>query len=93
MPDRNTVLPMTDEQFCDLFPPGDAVERTSEGCHVSKKTIPLQGGIYRFRQDDGYAGNFAKQWKKFQTEQYDHINGTSLSRDRIADATKWNLTF
>ena len=82
---------MTGQQIRTLFPREVPFQENSQSITVGHREARLKGGVYRFRMDDGYATNFAKQWKQFQTEQYDHINGTSLSRDRIADATKWNL--
>lgn len=74
-----------------LFHADETFSISNEGLRTGNKHAIYEKGVYKFRKDDGYAKNFAKQWKQFQTEQYDHINGTSLSRDRIADATKWNL--
>lgn len=83
---------MTDALLQRLFAAADDVKLLPDAIQWRGRVVPRTGGIYRFRQDDGYNQSFAMQWKKFQREQYDDINGTTLSRDRIAAATRWNLT-
>ena len=75
-----------------LFSEDETVSISPDYISTGDRKANYENGVFRFRNGDGYAGNFAKQWKKFQTEQYDHINGTSLSRDRITEATEWNLS-
>lgn len=50
---------------------------------------PIDGGVVRFRQDDGYNTTFAKQWKAFQLTQYDDYNKTSITRARYLKETGW----
>lgn len=49
----------------------------------------VDGGIVRFRHDDGYNASFAKQWKSFKLTQYDDNNKTSLTRARYLKETGW----
>lgn len=55
------------------------------------KSVGCNGGIARFREDSGYNASFALQWTKFQLNQYDSVNGTTLYRDRYARETSWSL--
>lgn len=57
---------------------------------VSDASWPIEGGIVRFRHDDGYNTSFAKQWKLFQLTQYDDHNKTSLTRARYLKETGWH---
>ncbi|MBT5039101.1 MAG: class I SAM-dependent methyltransferase [Rhodospirillaceae bacterium] len=56
---------------------------------INDDKIPVTGGVIRFRTDSGYAVSFAKQWTKFQINQYDRNNGTNLYRDRFLRETGW----
>ena len=47
---------------------------------VDNKKVPYEGGVVRFRKDDGYNDSFALQWKAFQLTQYDDRNGVIASR-------------
>ena len=41
-------------------------------------------------RDQGYAENFGIQWNKFQLTQFDSINGTNKTRDRLFGCSCWN---
>jgi SAM-dependent methyltransferase len=72
---------------------GSARQEEQDGALVCPSgRVPVRGGIVRFRDDEGYAQNFAKQWKAFKLSQYDHVNGTTLTRDRFAAGTGWPLS-
>ena len=53
------------------------------------KVGPQNGGVVRFLEDSGYNDSFALQWTKFQLNQYDAVNGTSIYRDRYLRETGW----
>lgn len=51
--------------------------------------MPWDGGVLRFREDSGYNYSFELQWKRFQLNQYDANNSTTLYRDRYVQMTGW----
>ncbi len=50
------------------------------------RTIPIIGGVVRFRQDEGYNHSFALQWGRFRTNQLDEVNDTGLSMNRFHES-------
>jgi SAM-dependent methyltransferase len=58
--------------------------------HLRDGDVPIVGGVYRFRQEDGYNSSFALQWNRFKTNQLDDVNGTDLTRRRFAESG-WSL--
>ncbi len=74
-----------------LFAPGSTARVDADTLFLDDKRIPIHGGVIRFREDDGYAASFARQWKAFAREQLDHANGTSLTRCRFLRETGWTL--
>jgi SAM-dependent methyltransferase len=56
---------------------------------TSDMSWPIDGGVVRFRREDGYNSSFAKQWKAFQITQYDDYNKTTLTRARYLKETGW----
>ena len=51
---------------------------------IGDRTVPIENGVVRFREDGGYNKSFALQWKAFRLTQYDDRNGTTLTHDRYA---------
>jgi SAM-dependent methyltransferase len=49
----------------------------------------LRDKVIRFREDSGYNDSFALQWTKFQLNQYDSTNGTTIYHDRYVRETGW----
>ena len=56
------------------------------------RSWPVEGGIVRFRTEDGYNSTFSKQWKEFQRNQYDEHNGTNLTEARYLKETGWPVS-
>lgn len=56
------------------------------------RTAAATDGVIRFLEDEGYNRNFALQWKKFQLEQYDRVNKSTLYFDRLHKQTGWPTT-
>ena len=48
-------------------------------------------GVVRFRENSGYNSTFVLQWTKFQLNQYDIVNGTTLYQDRYIRETHWPI--
>ncbi|MGB2408558.1 MAG: class I SAM-dependent methyltransferase [Paracoccaceae bacterium] len=53
------------------------------------RNLNIEGGVVRFRQEEGYSDSFALQWHEFQKDQYDTHNGTDLYRRRYLKETGW----
>jgi len=60
------------------------------GLLVDGAFVPLRDGVLRFRSDSGYNRSFGMQWARFRTNQFDEVNGTSLSMRRFSE-TRWEL--
>ena len=60
-----------------------------DGILLGSRTVPCRDGILRFRDDSGYNRPFELQWRAFQLNQYDAVNGTTLYRDRYTAMTGW----
>jgi SAM-dependent methyltransferase len=63
-----------------------------EGRLISKKSgksYPIQNGIVRFVDMDGYTDSFGMQWNKFSKVQLDSANGADYSRERFETETTW----
>lgn len=58
------------------------------GMQIGDRFVPLEKGVLRFRQDDGYNQSFALQWNRFKSNQIDQVNGTALTQIRF-DETGW----
>lgn len=56
---------------------------------IGGRMVPVEKGVVRFREDDGYNESFALQWKSFRLTQYDDRNGTTLTHDRYVRETGW----
>lgn len=54
------------------------------------RVYPIRDGIPRFVPSDQYTGSFGLQWNRYATVQLDSRNGTTYSRDRFLDETRWN---
>jgi hypothetical protein len=67
--------------------PAGAAALSCASCGAS---VPIRGGIPRFVSSGGYAETFGRQWRTFQREQMDSFSGTTLSRDRFYDVTRWS---
>ena len=74
-----------------ILPDGASVALKEGRLRLGERTVPVVGGIVRFRADDGYNASFARQWHAFAREQIDAANGTSLTRDRFLRETGWRL--
>lgn len=76
-------MPLTENQRATLrrAMPDEATARAAEA--------RFRDGVIRFREDSGYNDSFALQWTKFQLNQYDSANGTSLYHDRYVRETGW----
>ena len=68
---------------------GEDIEISDNSISSHKTIFPIINGVIKFRTDSGYATSFAKQWNKFQLNQYDSVNGTNLYRDRYLRETRW----
>jgi SAM-dependent methyltransferase len=64
----------------------DKLELVEGGLRLGASTIPIDGGVLRFRADSGYNQSFALQWNRFKTNQIDAVNGTALSLKRFEEA-------
>jgi ubiquinone/menaquinone biosynthesis C-methylase UbiE/uncharacterized protein YbaR (Trm112 family) len=76
----------------DLSLDGDALE-IEEGllrCTRCQNEYPIHRGIPRFVPRGTYADSFGLQWNHFRAEQLDSNNGTTLSRDRWFNETRWS---
>lgn len=58
---------------------------------LDERHIPIKNGVIRFREGDGYNATFALQWNKYNRNQLDDENGTSLTRERFLRETEWKL--
>lgn len=68
-----------------------AFELTDDAIRLDGRTIPVRNGVMRFQEADGYNDSFALQWTKYRDIQLDHLNNTSLTRDRFLRETGWRL--
>jgi SAM-dependent methyltransferase len=55
----------------------------------SGATYPIVNFIPRFVSDDSYTASFGEQWNRYRLTQLDRFNGTTLSRDRLFEGTRW----
>lgn len=53
------------------------------------RAVPISNGVLRFRTADGYNDTFALQWKRYRDAQLDHLNDSTLTRDRFLRETGW----
>jgi SAM-dependent methyltransferase len=58
-------------------------------CASCGTVFPILRGIPRFVRDDDYAGSFGLQWNVHAQTQLDSFTNTSISRDRLFEASKW----
>jgi SAM-dependent methyltransferase len=72
-----------------VLPAEPAPHFEPDALYVGTRRVPCRGGVLRFRDDDGYAASFARQWKHFPRNQLDGANGTRLTRDRFLRETGW----
>jgi SAM-dependent methyltransferase len=75
-------MPLTENQLATL-------KRAMPEKGAAPAAARLKGGVIRFREDSGYNDSFALQWTKFQLNQYDAINGTTIYHDRYVRETGW----
>jgi SAM-dependent methyltransferase len=52
-------------------------------CARCSTVIPIQKGIPRFVNSDGYAASFSFEWNRFRTTQLDSISGLAESEERF----------
>lgn len=76
-----------EDLLLDIF--GNNCKINNDKIIINNNEIPITNEIIRFRPDSGYALSFSKQWNKYQINQYDRNNGTSLYRDRYRKETNW----
>jgi SAM-dependent methyltransferase len=55
----------------------------------TREPLSTRDGIPRFVPDEGYAGSFGEQWKRWRRVQLDSITGKPLSRTRLFEGTGW----
>lgn len=55
----------------------------------SGSIYPIVNFIPRFVSNDTYASSFGEQWNRYRLTQLDRFNGTTLSRDRLFEGTRW----
>ena len=67
------------------------IDEANSSLAAGERRYPIENGVIRFRRDDGYNASFAMQWKAFRLTQYDHVNGTTLTRNRYERGTGWPL--
>jgi len=67
----------------------EAPKSGRDGIVLDGKSVPCRDGILRFRQHSGYNRSFELQWRAFQLNQYDSVNGTTLYRDRYKLMSGW----
>jgi len=68
-----------------------AFEITNDSIRLDGRAITIRNGVIRFRESDGYNDSFAIQWTKYRDAQLDHLNATSLTRDRFLRESGWLL--
>ena len=71
----------------------DSEDETSEGavtCDSCTASYPIENCIPRFVASDNYASSFALEWRRHARTQIDKFNGTTISRDRFFQVTKWS---
>ena len=62
---------------------------SDEGIALGGKWTTLDRGVLKFIDDSGYNSSFELQWKEFQLNQYDSLNGTTIYEDRYMKETGW----
>ncbi len=74
-----------------VFVSGDA-STFNESCVDIGLEAPLSivGGVIRAHEDDDYNDAFALQWRKFKTQQFDHLNNTRMTLFRLKQ-TGWDI--
>ena len=79
------------EDLARLLSWSETIEIGDHAVRIDGRTVPVIGGAIRFRESDGYNEPFALQWTKYSRTQLDHLNGTTLTRDRFLRETGWPL--
>src|SRR5437870_9927724 len=69
------------------FTPGDGPSGTL-ACRAGH-TFPVDRGLPRFVDDEGYAASFGLQWSTFRRAQLDSATGVAISRTRVLSGTGW----
>jgi len=62
-------------------------------CETCGARYRIDDGIIRFGESSGYAGSFGLQWQRFAETQIDDANGTTISRDFLAEVAGGTLEF
>jgi SAM-dependent methyltransferase len=74
---------------CGVAPEFEPRARTaSDGtlrCPSCGHSYEVEGGIVHFAEASGYAESFGLQWDRFAATQVDHLNGTTISADRLRE--------
>lgn len=52
-------------------------------------SYPVDKGLPRFVEGEGYSASFGFQWNTHDRSQLDSANGTTVSRDRFFEGTRW----
>lgn len=63
------------------------------GCPSCGRTYEVEDGVVRFADSSGYAESFGLQWERFSSTQIDHLNGTTISTDRLRTLCGASLDF
>ena len=67
----------------------DEVVEGELSCAPCARRYPVLRGTPRFVDAEGYAASFGLQWRKFRHDQLDSRTGSTMSRDRFAEVTRW----
>jgi SAM-dependent methyltransferase len=87
---RETLRPADLERLRTVLPGPVSLSDTGDVVLGGNLHVPVQGGVVRFRSDEGYNASFALQWNRFRHNQIDAVNGTSLTMRRFAEA-EWPI--
>lgn len=73
-------------EMCDA---SGEIEKGQMRCEKCLSKFPIKNYIPRFVPPDNYSASFGIQWHIHSKTQIDKFNGTSISKDRFFDETKW----
>jgi SAM-dependent methyltransferase len=62
-------------------------------CATCGRSYQMADGVLRLQQTSDYAESFAYQWSRFSHLQIDHLNGTTISADRLRVVSGGSLEF
>jgi SAM-dependent methyltransferase len=79
---RLKIKSVTDEEQKEIKT-GELIAESSD------RTYPIVNFIPRFVSNDSYTASFGEQWNRYRRTQLDRFNGTTLSRDRLFEGTRW----